>query len=239
MGLNRELRQLNASVLTDKQQRQQERQERKELKELTAEINVFLQEKFKFFLNTDFNFYKNKIFQKDFKEKIFAEVLKTFSNTTNFNIIIENFDKFYLKNATEQIKFYENFNTPYLLNNSDFKIDLKFYIAQAINYYLSLDFQKYKNDLFLFETKENLKNEYIKNKPLYRDIAIIEFDNFYYTILKKQIAIYAANQKAVANNTSPIEVNKKSNLHGLFWLIFTFVNLINFCLAGFSTKKRL
>ena len=162
MGLNRELRNLNNNILTDKQQRQIDRQEHQQLKDLQL-----------------------------------------------------------LENAQKQ--------------------HLQLYLKSKIQYYLDLNFSKYKNDLYLISLKNEIQQDFINKNKEYIDIVFIYFDEYYYKELKKQIKIFEMNGKALNNNTPPIIASNKNNhsiLKGLFWIVFTFVNLLNLCLAGFKTTKR-
>ena len=161
MGLNRELREINRQILTDKQQRQIDRQERQQLKDLQL-----------------------------------------------------------LENAQKQ--------------------HLQLYLKSKIQYYLGLNFAKYKNDLYLLALKNEIQQDFINKNKEYIDIVFIYFDDFYYKELKQQIKIYEMNQKALTSSPPLVasNQNKHSILKGLFWIIFTVANLLNFCLAGFKTTKR-
>ena len=128
-----------------------------------------------------------------------------------------------------------------LLENAQ-KQHLQLYLKSKIQYYLSLDFSKYKNDLYLLSLKNEIQQDFTNKNKEYIDIILIYFDEFYYKILKQQVKIYEMNHKALASNPPPITSSQNNNhsiLKGMFWFIFTFVNLLSFCLAGFKTKRRL
>lgn len=130
MGLNRELREINRQMLTDKQQKQIDRQERQQLKDLQL-----------------------------------------------------------IEQAQKQ--------------------HLQLYLKSKIQYYLDLNFNKYKNDLYLLSLKSEIQQDFINKNKEYVDIVFIYFDEFYYKELKNQIKIYEMNQKAVINNTPPVQTKEQ------------------------------
>lgn len=168
MGLNRELREINRQMLTDKQQRQIDRQERQQLKDLQL---------------------------------------------------------------VEQAQ----------------KQHLQLFIKSKIQYYLDLNFSKYKNDLYLLSFKNEIQQDFINKNKEYIDIVFIYFDEYYYKILKQQLKIFEMNQKAAASNT-PLQpqmpiYNTKTNLRniGRFLIQFSLGSLLivaNICRILFGNPKR-
>lgn len=83
-----------------------------------------------------------------------------------------------------------------LLENAQ-KQHLQLYLKSKIQYYLDLNFAKYKNDLYLINIKNDIKSDYLRKNKSDIDIVFIYFDDFYYKILQQQIKMYSQNQKAI------------------------------------------
>ena len=123
-------------------------------------------------------------------------------------------------------------------------------IKDKINFYLSMNFYKYKSDLYLFKTKENIKNEILNPKPKgiktplkkedfdfendkiqLKELIFLYFDKLYYKVLKEQIKIHEMHQKALLNkhqqfltttpSTTPNTTPNKNKL-SIWQIIFLF-----------------
>lgn len=157
MGLNRELREINRQILTDKQEKQLARQERQQLKNLQ-------------------------------------------------------------------------------LVDQAHKKTLQLFIKSKIQYFLELNFNKYKSELYLLSLKNEIQQDFIKKNKGYEDIIFIYFDDFYYKELKKQIAIYTANQKALPPpQPTPEELQQLKNQQVKQVKKEVIILILKSCLRFFAT----
>ena len=130
-----------------------------------------------------------------------------------------------------------------LIENAQ-KQHLQLFIKQKIQYFLELNYSKYKNDLYLLTQKNSIKDDFINKNKDYIDIIFLYFDDFYYKELTKQIKIYEKNYKALAKN-APLAAtySKQKNLIniGQFLIQFSFGGLLiiaNVCRLLFGNPKR-
>lgn len=140
-----------------------------------------------------------------------------------------------------------------LLENAQ-KQHLQLFIKSKIQYYLELDFNKYKNDLYLLSLKNEIQQDFINKNKEYVDIVFIFFDEYYYKTLKEQINIYNKNQQAIANNTPtppPVVMTSKEGIHMFLSLAKAFLQvafnifavfggiLLLFTASGTNKRRRL
>lgn len=123
-----------------------------------------------------------------------------------------------------------------LLENAQ-KQHLQLFIKSKIQYYFDLNFAKYKNDLYLLNIKNDIKNDYLRKNKNDVDIVFIYFDDFYYKILQQQIKMYELDKKALQKSIAQAPPKQKTHFFQnfiLFWIAL--FGLID-ALTG-SVKKR-
>lgn len=107
MGLNRELREINRQILTDKQERQAERLQRKQEKELLNDIKNYIDYHIINYLNKSFLVYSSKLYNFELINELKQSCINEGFLYSDKDFIMLNFDNIYYKELNKIIKRYK------------------------------------------------------------------------------------------------------------------------------------